>query len=36
MMAITLLDHLLRHRAQNMNVVVNTPKIAAEAAAEQK
>ncbi|MES2625756.1 MAG: chorismate synthase [Pseudomonadota bacterium] len=29
MMAITLMDHLLRHRAQNMNVVVKTPKIAA-------
>lgn len=27
MMAITLMDHLLRHRAQNMDVVTQTPKI---------
>jgi chorismate synthase len=27
MMAITLLDHYLRHRAQNANVAVSTPKI---------
>jgi len=27
MMAITLMDHLLRHRAQNMNVVSRTPMI---------
>ena len=31
MMAITLMDHLLRHRAQNLNVRVNTPIIAAQA-----
>lgn len=30
MMAITLLDHLLRHRAQNMNVQVLTPLIPAQ------
>ena len=36
MVAITLMDHLLRHRAQNMNVVVSTPRIAAQAAAEDK
>jgi chorismate synthase len=29
MMAITLMDHLLRHRAQNLNVVTNTPVIPA-------
>ncbi len=26
-MAITLLDHLLRHRAQNLHVTTNTPQI---------
>ncbi|MDT8397843.1 MAG: chorismate synthase [Pseudomonadales bacterium] len=31
MMAITLLDHLLRHRAQNMNVLSSTPVIPASA-----
>jgi chorismate synthase len=31
MMALTLMDHLLRHRAQNQDVRVNTPKIAAQA-----
>ncbi len=36
MMAITLMDHLLRHRAQNMNVVVTTPQIAAQASSEKK
>jgi chorismate synthase len=34
MMALTLMDHLLRHRAQNMDVRVNTPKIAAQAPAK--
>jgi chorismate synthase len=29
MMALTLMDHLLRHRAQNVNVVTNTPVIPA-------
>lgn len=29
MMALTLMDHLLRHRAQNLNVVTNTPVIPA-------
>lgn len=27
MLAITLMDHLLRHRAQNFGVVTETPKI---------
>ncbi len=30
MMAITLMDHLLRHRAQNLHVDVRTPRIAAQ------
>lgn len=29
MMALTLMDHLLRHRAQNLNVVTNTPVVPA-------
>jgi chorismate synthase len=36
MVAITLMDHLLRHRAQNMNVRVKTPRIAAQAPLEKK
>jgi chorismate synthase len=31
MMAIVLMDHALRHRAQNADVVVSTPRIAAQA-----
>ncbi|MDR0779698.1 MAG: chorismate synthase [Pseudomonadales bacterium] len=34
MMALTLMDHLLRHRAQNQEVRVATPKIAAQAPTE--
>jgi chorismate synthase len=34
MMALTLMDHLLRHRAQNLDVQVATPKIAAQAPTE--
>jgi chorismate synthase len=29
MLALTLIDHALRHRAQNADVVVTTPRIAA-------
>jgi chorismate synthase len=31
MMALTLIDHALRHRAQNADVAVATPRIAAQA-----
>lgn len=34
MMALTLMDHALRHRAQNADVVNTTPRIAAQAPAE--
>ena len=34
MMALTLMDHALRHRAQNGDVVTGTPKVAAQAPAE--
>jgi chorismate synthase len=34
MMAVVLMDHALRHRAQNADVTVSTPKIAAQAPAE--
>ena len=34
MMALTLMDHALRHRAQNADVVVATPRVAAQASAE--
>jgi chorismate synthase len=34
MMALTLIDHALRHRAQNADVVSSTPRIAAQAPAE--
>ena len=34
MMAVVLMDHALRHRAQNMDVQVSTPRIAAQAPAE--
>ncbi len=34
MLAIVLMDHALRHRAQNADVVVATPKIAAKAPSE--
>ena len=34
MMALTLIDHALRHRAQNADVVTNTPKVAAQAPAD--
>ena len=34
MMAVVLMDHALRHRAQNMDVEVSTPRIAAQAPAE--
>ena len=33
MLALTLIDHALRHRAQNADVVVETPRIAALAPA---
>jgi chorismate synthase len=35
MMAITLMDHLLRHRAQNLHVAVRTPQIAAQVAIDK-
>jgi chorismate synthase len=31
MMAITLMDHALRHRAQNADVTCSTPRVAAQA-----
>src|SRR5581483_12222340 len=34
MMALTLIDHALRHRAQNADVNIATPKIAAQAPAD--
>jgi chorismate synthase len=34
MLALVLMDHALRHRAQNADVVCDTPKIAAQAPAE--
>jgi len=34
MMALTLMDHFLRHRAQNSGVQVRTPVIAAQAPTE--
>jgi chorismate synthase len=34
MMALTLIDHALRHRAQNADVVTATPRVAAQAPAE--
>lgn len=34
MMALTLMDHALRHRAQNADVVTGTPKVAAQAPAD--
>jgi chorismate synthase len=34
MLALTLMDHALRHRAQNADVVTTTPKIAAQAPAD--
>ena len=33
MMALTLMDHALRHRAQNADVVTSTPTVAAQAPA---
>ena len=33
-MALTLIDHALRHRAQNADVVNTTPRIAAQAPAD--
>jgi len=36
MLAIVLMDHALRHRAQNADVVTTTPKIAAQAARSRK
>lgn len=33
MMAVVLMDHALRHRAQNADVAVDTPRIAAQAPA---
>jgi chorismate synthase len=33
MLALTLMDHALRHRAQNADVVSATPRIAAQAPA---
>jgi chorismate synthase len=34
MLAIVLMDHALRHRAQNADVVTATPKLAAQASAD--
>ena len=34
MLALVLIDHALRHRAQNADVVTATPKIAAQAPAD--
>jgi chorismate synthase len=34
MMALTLMDHALRHRAQNADVACETPRIAAQAPAD--
>jgi chorismate synthase len=34
MLALTLMDHALRHRAQNADVICETPKIAAQAPRE--
>jgi chorismate synthase len=34
MMAITLMDHALRHRAQNADVRCSTPRVAAQAPSE--
>jgi chorismate synthase len=34
MMALTLIDHALRHRAQNADAATSTPRIAAAAPAE--
>ena len=34
MMALTLMDHALRHRAQNGDVVTGTPKVAGQAPAD--
>ena len=34
MLALVLMDHALRHRAQNADVVVDTPRIAAQAPAD--
>ena len=34
MLALTLMDHALRHRAQNADVVSATPRIAAQAPAD--
>jgi chorismate synthase len=34
MMAVTLMDHALRHRAQNADVTSSTPRVAAQAPAE--
>ena len=34
MLALVLMDHALRHRAQNADVVSSTPRIAAQAPAE--
>jgi chorismate synthase len=36
MLALVLIDHALRHRAQNADVKVLTPKIAAQAPARAK
>ena len=36
MLALVLIDHALRHRAQNADVVVATPRIAASAPGELK
>jgi chorismate synthase len=35
MLAIVLMDHMLRHRAQNMDVASTTPAIAASAPGDQ-
>jgi chorismate synthase len=34
MMALTLIDHALRHRAQNADVACSTPRIEAQAPAD--
>jgi len=34
MLALTLMDHALRHRAQNADVICETPKIPAQAPRE--
>jgi chorismate synthase len=34
MLALTLMDHALRHRAQNADVACETPRVPAQASAE--